>query len=84
MFTIFRRPKPQFRIGQIVFVPNKGSGAGYYMRIQKLRWVRQSGYTHWDWFYTGETFEVKGTSLSPRSTEDIHKEQELQGLTFLQ
>ena len=77
MFTIFRRPKPQFRVGQIVFVPEKEPGTGYYMQIQGRQWVRQSGYAHWDWFYTGVTFEVRGTSLSQRSKEESHRELEL-------
>ncbi len=80
MFTIFRRPKPQFRVGQIVFVPQeKESGPGYYMQIRGRQWVRQGGYgcAHWDWFYTGVTFGVKGTSLVQRSREESHREQEL-------
>ncbi len=77
MFTIFRRPKPKFRVGQIVFVPEKKPDTGYYMQIQGRRWVRQSGYAHWDWFYIGLTFEVKGTSLSQRSRKESHSEREL-------
>ena len=83
MFTIFRRPKPQFRVGQIVFVPEKEPpGVGYYMQIRRRRWVRQNGYAHWDWFYIGVTFEIKGMSLSLRSKEESHCERKLHHIGF--
>lgn len=82
MFTIFRRPKPQYAVGQIVLVPGKEAGAGYYMQIQERKWVRQGGYTRWDWFYIGQTFEAKGTSLSPRSKEESRREDELGNISW--
>lgn len=84
MFTIFRRPKPRYRVGQIVLVPGKEPDAGYYMQIRKLWWVRQAGYTHWDWFCTGLTFGVKGTLLSLRNKEESRREDELGEVTFLE
>jgi hypothetical protein len=83
MFTMFRRPKPRFRVGQIVYVPGNEGSPGYYMQIRELKWVKQNGYTHWDWFCIGTSFRVDGTSLIPKCKEETHREHEVGGLTFI-
>ena len=84
MLILFRRFKPRFRVRQVVFVQREEAGTGYYMQIQKRRWVRQNGSAHWDWFYSGPTFEVSGMKLSLRSRDESHHEQGLcdSGLEF--
>lgn len=83
LFTIFKRPKPLFQVGQIVFIPGK-KGEGHYMQVQERGWVKQCEHPRWDWFYSGLTFRVEGKLLALKCREESYRENEIMSLTWLQ
>lgn len=82
MFVIFRRPKPLFRVGQLVSIPGKEADGGHFMHIRERQWIRQSGYARWDWFYTGTSFKAEGPKLILVCAERHCREQELDTINW--
>jgi hypothetical protein len=83
MFVIFKRPKPMFFIGQMVFVLSGDvASAQHYMIVRKREWVRQSGYAQWNWFYTGTIFRAEASKLVLVSADTSQLEKNLSAINW--
>ncbi len=53
------RPKPQFRVGQLVVLKKEGEHPKRYLLIEGRRWLQPEGAKKSEWVYDGEVYYIE-------------------------
>lgn len=72
------RPKPEFRVGQLVVLKREGEHPKRYLLIEGRRWLQPEGAKKSEWVYDGMTYHIEKSTFKPYSPISCASERSLE------